>query len=435
MRPSRPSVLALALLPALAWLPAEARAAQITEVADAADGDDPFDVNIELKFDVVRHTGLITRENYQPPATDPAGAPRVTDVRELAFERLRYRARPRIEVGIFHDLALFMEWPVVLWDEQRFSFAEGTTDANSTFARDAATAPGVDAWPETEGSGNAAPQILDGKYGFPGKAYNAWRLDGAGQFVGHRQGLDNPTLGLRFSPLNNARDETKPTVTVQADYTAPFMAFMDPTNDVLGDAAAPGSVADGAHRFHFSLAMSKRFLLLDPYFLVDYSLPLPASEPGSVLGFFPRQQGGFVAGMEIVPFEDVKRSQRFAIDVSTSVTYFAEGRDYSVVSDILREQTYTDQWVRIGANGGIFFRPFEHFFLNISGSVAVDTEHLLTIEDFGKDSDADENFEVNVENPKERNPFFNPVLDAAGRRVGLEESLLLGAMVHAGGNF
>lgn len=434
MRLSRPFVPLIALS-ALALCAADARAAQITEVADAIDGDDPFDANLEVKFDLVRHTGLVTRENFQPPAGDPDGYPRVTDVRELAFERVRFRLRPRVEVGLFHDLAIFVEWPIVLGDQQGFRFADGTNDANSTFARDAARAPGVEAWPETEGAGNNVPQIQDGRFGSPGKPYNAWRLDERGRFNGHRQGLDNPTFGLRFSPLNNERDHTKPTVTVQADYTAPFLAFMDPTKDAIDDPASPGSVADGAHRFHFSVAMSKRFLLLDPYFLVEYGLPLPASTPGSVLGYFPRQQGGFVAGMEVVPFEDKKRGQRFAIDLSTAVTYFSEGRDYSEVSDLLREQTYTDQWVRVGANAGVFFRPFEHFFFQITGSLALDTKHLLTIEDFGTDTPEDANREVNLEDPKERNAYFNPVLDVAGRRVGIEDSMLLGVVVQAGATF
>lgn len=424
----------LALSAPLGLLATGARAAQVTEVADAVDGDDPFDANLELKFDVWRHSGLITRENFQPPEDQPTGDPRVAEVKEMTFEHVRFRIRPRLEVGIFHDLAVFAEWPIIISDQQSFRFADGTDESNSTFIRDAKDSPPVDSWPETEGAGNDALEIQDGRFGFPGKRYNDWRFGADGTFNGHRQGFDNPTFGLRFSPLNNDRDDTKPTITLQADYTAPFFPFMNPTGDEIEDPQNPGPVADGAHRFHFSVAMSKRFLILDPYFVVEYGLPLAATSGGSLLGYFPRQQGGFTAGVEIIPYEDKKLNQRFAIDLSANATYFSEGRDYSVVSDVLKEQTYTDQWVRTGVNAGLFFRAFEYFFFDITGSLAYDTEHLLTIEDFGVDG-PDDNEEVNLDNPKERNPYYNPAIDTVGRRIGLEQSLHLGVLVHAGATF
>src|SRR5688500_6945390 len=108
--------LALAVLVVAAG--AEARAAQVTEVADAVDGDDPFDAYLELKFDVTRHSGVLTRENFQPPENEPTGTPRIADVQEMQFEHVRFRIRPRLEVGIFHDLSVFAEWPIVIWDQK-----------------------------------------------------------------------------------------------------------------------------------------------------------------------------------------------------------------------------------------------------------------------------------------------------------------------------
>ena len=79
--------------------------------------------------------------------------------------------------------------------------------------------------------------------------------------------------------------------------------------------------------------------------------------------------------------------QRIAIDLQASATYFSEGRDYSEVSDLFREQTYTDQYVRIGGLGGLKYTAFDIFFIDLSGQFAYDTEHFLTVEDFGKDLD------------------------------------------------
>jgi len=411
-------------------------AASITDVPDAADGDDPIDVHLELSFDFKRSTALITRENTQPPPDDPNGTPRTADVKELEWERQRFRLKPQLQVGVFHDLALFVEWPIVLWDQQVTRFAEGTDASNSTLVRDAApnASPVVDGWPEQAGAGNNKPEIQDGKYGFPNNGYNNWRFDGQGEWAGYRQGLDNPQFGVRWSPLNNERDETKPTVTLQADYTAPFFGFMDPTNDDLEDTGTPGNVADGLHKFHFSIASSKRFLILDPYFVVDYTIPFVAGEKEHLLGMFPRQTGGFIAGLEIVPYEDVKRQQKFAIKLQGSAHYFSEGRDYSEVSDLFREQTYTDQFVRIGAEGGIGFKAFGLFFFALNGQFAYDTEHFLTIEGFGKDLN-DANTEINLEDPTERNAFYNPAIDTVGRRLRIEQSVQLGVLAHMGVTF
>ncbi|HEY4220001.1 MAG TPA: hypothetical protein VGO62_01635 [Myxococcota bacterium] len=427
---------------------APALAAQVTDVADALDGDNPFDANLELKFDVQRHSGLITRENFQPPTgdADPKDA-RTTNVKEMQFEDVRFRIRPRLEIGVWHDLSVFAEWPIVIWDQQDFRYADGTTSSNSTFARDEApnASPPIDSWSDandvqiTQGAGNTKPQnqVVNGKgaFGFPAKPYNAWRFNTAdnGKFTGYRQGFDNPTFGVRWSPLNNERDDTKPTITLQADYTPPFFQFMDPTNDKIDDASSPGPVADGAHRFHFSVAMSKRFLILDPYFVIDYNLPLAASGDGSVLGYYPRQSGGFTAGGEIVPYEDKKLQQKFAIDINAFATYFSQGQDYSEVSDVLEEQTYTDQFVRAGVNAGIFFKAFQYFFFDVNGTAAYDTSHLLTIQPFGQDKDGDT--KINLQLPNERNPFYNPALDTVGRRVRIEQSVILGVLVHAGITF
>lgn len=411
---------------------APAAAAGITAVADAAEDGNPIDVVGTVSFDLMRQTALITRENTQAPPDDPTADPRTANVKELQYEHLRYRLKPRLEIGVFHDLAVFTEWPIVLWDSQSTTFAEGTTSTNSTIARDRApaTVPTIDGWPQVEGAGNATPQLQDGiapdsAYGFPKNGYNNWRVGADGTWAGYRQGVDNPSFGLRWSPTNNERDETKPTITLQADYTAPFFDFMDPTTDAIEDEGAPGVVANGTHRFHFSVAMSKRFLILDPYFLVEYSIPFTGGKDEHLLGMFPRQNGAFLAGVEVVPYEDSKRDQKFAIELQGMARYYSEGRDYSELSDLFREQTYTDQFVRVGGEVGVAYSAFHVVSLDVRGILNYDTEHFATIEDFGKDG-ADANDEVDLDNPAERNPYYNPVIDTVGRRLRIEQSLLVG---------
>lgn len=428
-------------LPALSLLcAAPTLAAQVTDVADAADGDDPFDANIEVKYDFTWHRALITRENTQVPSG--GGTARTLDVRELEYNRYTHRVRPRIEVGIFHDLAAFVEWPIVIWDEQSTGFAPGTNSSNSTITRDMTNPPTIQGWPETCGSGRNG---LDENncYGWPKRGYTDWRVNkDTGEYRSVRVGFDYPQVGMRWSPVNNERDVSKPTITLQADYNLGFLPL--PVANPSEDAATrenPGPVAKGVHEFHFQVAMSKRWMLLDPFFVVDYWLPFAASD--AEIGLFPRHRGGFTLGMEIVPYENEKLSQKFAIQLSGLAQYFSEGRDYNELSDLLGELNYSDNFMRTGLNVGLYFKPFEFGFINVVGSALYDTPHLVTTERIGSDLDppgTPGHGKVNLDLERdgralqpqeiERNVYYNPAIDTPGRRFKIDESLRLQAMVH-----
>lgn len=431
-------------LPALSLVcAAPTLAAQVTDVADAADADDPFDANIEVKYDFTWHRALITRENTQVPSGQSANKARTVEVRELDYNRYIHRVRPRIEVGIFHDLAVFVEWPIVIWDDQQTKFTAGTNNTNSTITRDMTNTPTIEGWSETCGSG-ADGLDANGCYGYPQKGYTEWRVNkDTGEYRSVRAGFDYPQVGLRWSPVNNERDASKPTITLQADYNLGFLPLpiANPTDDVA-DMDSPGPVAHGVHEFHFQVAMSKRWLLLDPFFVVDYWAPFSASD--AYLGLFPRHRGGFTLGMEIVPYENLKESQKFAIQLSGMAQYIGPGRDYSELSDLLGELNYTDNFMRTGLNLGLFFRPFEFGYINVVGSAMYDSPHLVTTEKIGDDEDEPGTPGYGVVNldlrnrdgqplPKEqieRNVYFNPAIDTPGRRFKIDDSLRLQVMAH-----
>lgn len=419
---SAAAALALCLAP-------PALAAQVTDVPDAADGEDLFDANLELKFDVLRKTSLITRENVQTPENEPQ--PRAVPVRELDFERLRMRLRPRLEVGIFHDLSTFIEWPIVLWDQRSTRYTDGTTSSNSTLVRDRQPrpAPVIDGWPQRCGSGGGGTAV-DGNdcWGFPAGPYNDWAFDDNGQWQSVRAGFDYPQVGVRWSPVNNERDPSKPTITLQADYNFGFLPL--PIHDPEEDAATeedPGPVAQGKHQFHFQIGMSKRFLLLDPFFVVDAYVPFAASDAYPGLTVYP--YGGFTLGMEIVPYENTKLHQKFAVQLSVDGQYMSEGRDYVEISDALGELTYRDDYFTTGLNLGLYFQAFEFGFVNVVGSAAYETPHYITAEDIGTDNDEEGDLGYGVVDldvtQGERNQYFNPSYDTPGRRFRVEDGLRL----------
>jgi hypothetical protein len=297
-----------------------------------------------------------------------------------------------------------------------------------------ATPPSLDGWPEQQGGGS--PGVA---YGAPAKPYNAWGFDpqanGAYQRV--RGGLEYPILGTRWSPVNNDRDDTKPAITLQMDYKMAFLPLLVALDDgETNDGTYSLNAADAVHRFHFLAAISKRFFLLDPYFVAAYTFPFAASD--GVLGIEPRHDAGFRLGMEIVPFENAALDQKFAIDLGLGSTYFSRGRDYSEVSDALGEITYTDEYLRTGAHVGAVFRALQYITIDLYGSILYDTDHFLTTEAIGCDGGCpapgpwafvttergpqDGRVSLKIEDG-ERNPYYNPLLDTTGRRLRVEESL------------
>ena len=401
-------------------------AAGATDVPDAADGDDPIDALLSVRFDYTWQKALITRENTQPIG-DVA---RTVDARELDYQRNSFRLRPRVEVGLFHDLSTFFEWPIVLHDEQSTRYAEGTNAQNSSIARDMASAPTIQGWGQTQGSGGDFASEDGTAYGFPASAYNAWKMNPEdGVFQSIRAGFDYPTLGLRWSPTNNERDASKPTITLQADYNLGFipLPIWNPTEDAHS-VDDPGAVAQGLHLFHFHVGMSKRWRLLDPYFLVDYWLPFASSDTYlAASGFQPRHRGGFTLGLEIVALEREDLSQKLAVDLRSWMQYHSEGRDYSEMSDALGELTKTGQFMRVGGQLGIRYQALEYLIFELQGAAIYDTEHFITAEAIGSDKNNNEVVDIALDK-NERNPYFNPVSDTPGRRFKVDENVRLQGM-------
>ena len=94
-------------------------AAGVTDVVDAAEPDDPMDVNINIVTDMTFSSGLLVRENAQPPAD--GGAARTVDVREMQYQRQRYVLRPRIDVALFHNLGILRKCRLSSMNKHNFS--------------------------------------------------------------------------------------------------------------------------------------------------------------------------------------------------------------------------------------------------------------------------------------------------------------------------
>jgi hypothetical protein len=385
----------------LAWM-CPAFAAEVTDVADAADTlrhgslerDDPFDLYFGPTYEMSLQNGLITREPIDVSGNQSCTSSTARDcqpVSELRYTRAVHKLKLQTQIGLFQDLALTLGWSYIFADTLTFRYAKGVTAATSTVDRS------------------------NGQSYFPH------------DFTSRHAGSGDLELGLRFGVLNDERDESKPAWVLYFNWAAPWTTeTWNPKDRATLD--EPGPVGQGVHRLTFGTALSKRIgdfgLIgidpdanrrgyLDPYMEFAYVLPVP--QQGMALDELvktdknefaerPSHEGHVNAGMEIVPLEDLKSSRKIALDFGLRASYFSDGRNYSELSDPLRELTYTEQFLRVGGIIGIYAQAAE--FVRIKAGVVVNytTEHFLTNEDIGEDRNDDGEVTQPEDDPV--NPYF-----------------------------
>lgn len=385
-----------------------AAAAEITDVADAADilvwgdeaQDDAFDFygGPELVFEWQQ--GRITREPLDRPGLQgnctEQTPRRCSPVDELQFRRTQHQIKLNAQAGLYRDLALTLSLPFVIEQDIRFLYAQGVDTSNST----------VD---------NGNPASAD--YLFPNN------------FQGFHSGLGALEVGLRWSPLNDERDKSVPAWLLAATWAMPWTAkvFNPAKDEATRD--SNGGVNDGVHRLTLATAFSKRvgnFGLVgidprmnrrgyaEPYMGLSYTIPVATgdapkplrySKDGNPFGRAPSGELQLDAGLELVPFEDVRNRTKVAIDLGFRGTLFTEGRNFSVLSDPLREFTFTEQHFRLLGRFGVIVQANRYVRLKAAVSAGYITDHFLTSEVVGTDGSG--NGQVLAGDPGDQiNPYF-----------------------------
>ncbi len=449
------------LLPLLALLCATAaplRAAEITDVIDAADGDDPFDANIEVLYNYHFRTASISRESAQNGNT--------ILVKELDYTQQTHTMTPRLQVGVWHDLALFADFPLVVLDERSGQFQTGvrgtepatnTGDGYSTLAADRCRF-GVPRPGFCDSTQPATRDTLSGaSSGYP--VYDTdtvWDLfdsdPATGQYKSVRGGFGNligfgdMSVGLAWGPLNQDRSPSQPTWVLKFRYTIPTGKVMNPLE--TASTSNPGGVGLGLHQFTWSTAFSHRFAVLEPYTDIHFTWGVPGETAITGMrnewGTANLYRGGITAGVEIVPYENKALAQRFAIDLRGQGIYNGQQRTYSELSDVLNEVTLRDQYSTFIGHLGFYFSAARFVRFDVGIDVGTDTNHFITGEKIGTDQDGNgilqlDDHGVNPGDPPdnlidrdayEGNTYFNPVIDTPGRRLRVEETLFITAAAH-----
>jgi hypothetical protein len=288
--------------------------AEISTVADAFDGDDPFDLNLIVGFHQSWKHANVRRESTLPQIASGGFIPATVNI--ASYTSTMSTLDVGADVGIYKDFALILRAPVIL------SWAQGLGNLN----------------------GPVAPILLADPAG------------GAPLFTvpftsPTRSGIDYISAGLDWAIYNQQRDTTKPTWVVGVEgrlaVGAPLHACNanaavecpDPVTPTVN--RSPG-ISKGFDSLIVRTIWSRRFGYVEPYSGFDARFDFAQSrsdfgmwDPTNNLERTPPLQGSFMIGMEVVPFEQREQFQRLSADFRFRGTYHSPGRDYSELFDAL----------------------------------------------------------------------------------------------------
>lgn len=345
----------VAIVSTTTFIAAPTFAADFTDLADAADDKDDlidetydgFDFNIEPQFIMDFGSATITREAACVPSEsdlvgdasrnfedsnprlevnpERCGEPTIVDNNEAEYRRNTMTLNLALKAGLYKDLELHLNIPYVLSDVHGLKYADGVDGGNSSIdpsdsriERDREAAYGDDPAP-----------VGDLEFF---STYRYFDLDS--EFIDYeRGGFGDPSIGIWWAPFNDYRDDTKATLAVGMDWVVPMAPIRKRDNENVGG---------GVHELKWTIASSKRFDFIEPYFGLQYVLALAApnspiqqiddGNDGQVF-IAPPQRGEITIGTEFIPYENEAEGQRYGIDLQFRFGYTSEGRDYTPLFD------------------------------------------------------------------------------------------------------
>jgi hypothetical protein len=315
--------------------------AEITQVVDAFDEDNPFDLRLSLGYESSWKSADIRRETSIVQPGLSSGDFVQDNLNVARYKETTSRLNTRADIGLYHDVALVVRMPVILSNERELSNLGGSEAQQSIVLQGA---PGE--------------QLFKLPFKSP-----------------KRSGIEYLAVGLDAAIMNQARDLTKPTWVVgiegRFDVSEPMHACnskpvalntlgnqVDCANssDVNRDGVSTPSASEGTFSSSTRSAgiargvtglelhsyLSRRIKYIEPYggFRTLFEFQSASSDYGQVdlkgsLVNHPPLRGTMLMGINVIPWEIRDQFQRITLDFRFSGTYVSEGRDYSELFDAL----------------------------------------------------------------------------------------------------
>lgn len=292
-----------------------------TDVVDAFDDHDVFDVNVTIGYLRTWELGRIQREQNGPASADGRMTRHWQDVADYSREinQLIFG----LDIGLYRDVAVYARLPLILSDDRALARVGGEDPGALVFDRSSTPSPLFD--------------VPAGSRGFRSPT---------------RSGVDYLAVGLAWSILNQHRDPHAPTWVLMLEgrfnLGEPMHAcesLAEPPGGLRcqGGGSDPG-VGRGTNALRVETRGSFRYQYMEPYAGLAFQMEWPGSgdrffvPSGNLAGYInsrPPIQGRLTVGTAIIPWEDRQQWQRFSIDLRFTGDYLSEGRDYSPLFDAL----------------------------------------------------------------------------------------------------
>jgi hypothetical protein len=415
-----------------------------TDVADAFEEDDPFDVDVHLGYVRESSSGTIRREVVDQNSQDGRTSAHLVDV--ATHELVRNELLLGLDVGVYHDVMLFMSMPIVLGEDSELRPPGSGCQAS-------ATTPACQALLEPIPGGMRSP------------LFELERpLSSA-----RRSGLRSIDFGAAWAITNQYRVSHLPTwvlrMTAQISTGRPMHACLD------GQGCDPG-IGRGTASVGIESRWSYRYRMVEPFLGISHTYEwvsdgdaefYPKGKFAGIVDPGPPAITQLTAGTGVFPWEDRARQQRFEIDVQGQAALVSAGRDYTPLFDALgasgnpqlREPNYeqfgggtrqpiaftgitsVEAHARLGLSTWLVMQAARYVRFALGFGVSGLTSHLIT-------GALPCNTAVSIEDGDPRqgqcpdgvaNPAYRPSIDVPGRRFRLADALSLQLSAMATGQF
>lgn len=419
-----------------------------TDVADAFDGPDPFDINVRLGFVWSSASATVERETTDAMSADGRPSRRFVGVAE--HQRTRNSLEMALEIGLYQDLMLFAGLPVVLAETRELREPGGADCASD---------------PTSDGCLRLTSPLADG-------TREPLFEVGSPLLSAKRSGLPRIDLGVAWGVTNQHRTSLLPTWVLRMALSIPTKDVMEPC--IRGGASCEPGISNGQGGLTIGSRWSYRFRHVEPLMGLSHTfswissgdgLYRPAGTLDGMAEDGPPSRSELTLGAVVIPWEDRGRHQRFALDTRASATVVSDGRDISPLFDALgasdsaqlttanvdnlslgasdRETvmftgvTRVEAHARVALRTALVIQAARYVRFNLGMGFTHVTPHLLTGEPV-----CNTDIDVRSNDPRGGlcvrglpNPAHRPVIDAPGNRFRLGSGLQVDLFAVAAGQF
>lgn len=440
----------------LLTLAGPAAAGPASDVASAFDPEDGFDLHVTLDYVLDIHRAAVRREAAGRPGTLPTDPMPVVD--DLVFAEDKQTLVPRLELGLFHDVSFAASLPYVVSDSRTLELDQ--RDTPCTF--DVADATCVSRNTSTTLRDGLLPMAgydgENGGAGFTGNDPTVFRSPG-------RSGVDQLHLGLTWAPMNQRRDDTKPTwkIGLEARVAVGKIAAMNRM-----DPSASTGVGRGVHELRVWTSMARRLGWAEPFIEAYWqgTIAVKDESPFKSPGFGarstdPGQLAGTRFGFEAYAVDQGSDGARFSLELSANLGAHFEGREYTPMWEVFALAgdasgtgplvldadpttagmqrldhpgiTNVENYLDLGARAAARISVGERFRIGAHFQMLSQTQHVITFTDAGVDfPECDgaaapgcepDNNDVVTPGTAEVSPLHSPLIDLIGHRYRIDDSL------------